>query len=162
MALNFYVAIEGVRTGAFKGETTQKGREGQLVGLAFQHGVHLPYDPASGLPTGRRQQGTVAMTKAWGPASPQLFQALVNNETLKFVRFEFYRPDATGVERVFQRITLEPATVVSINQHVEPTYAPDTMKYPELEEIAFVFAKITIENIPGSTTAVDDWGAEPA
>ena len=158
MAPKFFVTIEGRQT-VFKGESRQKGHQDELEGLAFRYGLHLPYDPATGLVSGKRQQGTVTMTKAWGAASPQLFQALVRNETLKAVRFAFYRIDASGAEKVFQRITLEPAVVVSINQRVEPNYDPATANYPELEEIAFVFHTITIENIPGSTIAGDDWGA---
>ena len=108
-----------------------------------------------------RQHHTVSMTKAWGAASPQLFQALVNNEVLKSVRFEFYRRDPTGVESVFQRITLESAFVASINQHIEQVYVRPNANVPELEEIAFVFQKITLENVPGATTAMDDWAALP-
>jgi type VI secretion system secreted protein Hcp len=156
MALKFFVTIDGEKTGAFKGETLQKGREKQLEGLGFQYGLSLPYDPATGQATGKRQHDTVTMTKAWGAASPQLFQALVTNELLKSVKFEFIRMDRSGVESVFQRITLESAAVASINQHVEPNYAPATANFPEFEEIAFVFQRITIENIPGSTTATDD------
>jgi type VI secretion system secreted protein Hcp len=161
MALRFFVKIEGTRT-TFKGESQQSQRRDQVEGIAFQYSLSLPYDPASGQATGKRQHGTVAMTKAWGAASPQLFQALVNNELLKSVRFEFIRRDPTGVESVFQRITLESAFVASINQHIEPTYVPATANYPELEEIAFLFGRITTENIPGGTTAMDDWAAAPA
>jgi type VI secretion system secreted protein Hcp len=156
MALRFFVTIEGEKTGAFKGESLQKGREKQLEGLGFQYGLSVPYDPATGQATGKRRHGTVTMTKAWGAASPQLFQALVTNEVLKSVKLEFFRMDRSGVESVFQRITLESAAVASINQHVEPIYAPATASFPELEEIAFVFRRITMENIPGSTTAMDD------
>lgn len=158
MALKFKVTIKGSKT-AFKGEVT-KGGEG-LEGLAFQYGISVPYDPATGMATGKHEHGTVSMTKAWGAASPQLVQALVNNETLTSVRFEFYRRDPTGVESVFHRITLESALVVGINQHIEPTYVPATANYSELEEITFAYGKITIENPLAGTTAVDDWGAQP-
>jgi type VI secretion system secreted protein Hcp len=154
MALKFRVTIEGSKT-RFAAEQTRPDR---LEGLAFQYGVSVPYDPATGTATGQRQHGTIAMTKAWGAASPQLFQALINNERLNSVRFEFYRRDPGGVESLFHRITLESAFVAGINQHVEPTYAPATANYPELEEITFVFGKITIENISGATTATDEWG----
>jgi type VI secretion system secreted protein Hcp len=156
MALKFYVTIKGTKTANFKGESLGKGHENELEGLGFQYGVSVPRDPATGAATGKRQHGPVTMTKAWGAASPQLFQALVLNEALE-VRFEFYRADRTGLEAVFQRITLGSANVVSINQHVEPNYDPGRMKYPELEEIAFVFGRIAIENLPGSTEARDDW-----
>ena len=157
MALRFYVTIKGTKTGNFKGESLRKGHENELEGLGFQYGVRVPVDPATGTATGKREHGPVTMTKAWGAASPQLFQALVMNEALDSVRFEFYRVDRTGVEGIFQRITLGSASVASINQHVEPTYDPARVNYPELEEIAFVFGKITIENVPGNTAAMDDW-----
>ena len=159
MALKFKVTMRGSKT-TVKGELPKGGGEG-LEGLAFQYGVSVPYDPATGMVTGKHEPGVVSMTKAWGAASPQLVQALVNNETLTSVRFEFYRRDPTGVEALFHRITLESAVVVGINQHIEPTYAPATANYSELEEITFAYGKITIENPPAGTTAVDDWGAQP-
>jgi type VI secretion system Hcp family effector len=99
----------------------------------------------------------VTMTKAWGAASPQLFSALVNNELLKSVQFEFTRRDPGGVETLFQRVTLASAFVAGINQHIEPTYAAATANYPELEDITFLFGRITIENLLGATVAADNW-----
>jgi len=162
MAQRFFVTIEGEKTGAFKGESLLQRHQGQLEGLGFQYGLSLSYDLETGQASGKRQHGSVTMTKAWGAASPQLFQALVNNELLKVVTFEFYRVDRSGVEALFQKVTLDQATVASINQHVEPTYVPATANYPELEEIGFVFQRITIENVPGATKGMDDWQSAPA
>jgi len=54
-----------------------------------------PRDPASGLPTGKRQHKPISFLKEWGAATPQLFQALVTNENLKTVKFEFLQVDKT-------------------------------------------------------------------
>jgi type VI secretion system secreted protein Hcp len=155
MALPFYVTIEGSRTGPFQGESTKRGQEGKLEGLAFRYGVDVPRD-ASGLPTGRRQHEPVIMTKQWGAASPQIFQALVTNEVLERVLFEFYRSSRAGAEELFHTILLTGATVAGIEQHVEPTFEPDHMRTPELEEISFTFGRIQIENRAGGRAA-DDW-----
>jgi type VI secretion system secreted protein Hcp len=111
MAQRFFVTIEGEKTGAFKGESLLQRHQGQVEGLGFQYGLSLSYDLETGQASGKRQHGSVTMTKAWGAASPQLFQALVNNELLKVVTFEFYRVDRSGVEALFQKVTLDQATV---------------------------------------------------
>src|SRR4249920_960420 len=73
---SIYISVKGQKQGPFKGEALQKGAEGKIAGLKFRHELMSPRDPASGLPTGKRQHRPVIITKEWGAASPQLFQAL--------------------------------------------------------------------------------------
>ena len=65
MATQFFVTVTGARQGPFKGESTQKGREGKIPGVAFSYGVLSPRDPTSGLPTGKRQHQPVVFSKEW-------------------------------------------------------------------------------------------------
>ena len=53
--------------------------------LGFGHSIPVPIDPASGLPTGRRQQQPLKILKAVARSSPQLASALANSEQLGMV-----------------------------------------------------------------------------
>src|ERR1700758_2744129 len=104
MAFEFYVSITGKKQGRFKGESTGVGRrttKDRIPGLRFEFETISPRDAASGLPPGKRQHKPVVITKEWGAASPQLYQALVTNEVLSTVLFEFLKTDPNGKEVVY-------------------------------------------------------------
>ena len=153
MAYEFYVTIEGTKQGKFKGDVQRKGRKEQIAGLAFDYEVTSPRDASTGQATGKRQHKPVTITKHWGAATPQLFQALVTNEVLKSVLIEFVKPSPGGEEHVYHKIKLTDATISDIHQHANA----DTH---ELEDISFTFRKIEIENVDGKTAAADDWSSK--
>ena len=155
MAYEFYVTIEGTKQGKFKGDNPNKAHKDQITGLAFDYAVIAPRDPASGLPTGKRQHKPVTITKRWDAATPQLFKALVTNEVLKWVKIEFVKTSSAGKEYVYHKLTLTDATVVDIHQHANA----ETL---EQEDVSFIFRKIEIENVDGKTVAIDDWSSGPA
>ncbi len=164
MAYEFYVSIEGTKQGKLKGESLRDAHKNKITGLSYSHEIQSPRDVATGLASGKRQHGPIAFTKEWGPASPQLFQALVSNEILKSVKFEFIHTTPEGIEEVYYTIELEHGTVSGIksatgigqdssgsSRHGE---AYDTH---ELEVIALTYKKITVSHLPGKTSASDDW-----
>jgi type VI secretion system Hcp family effector len=117
----FVVKIVG-RMGPFKSE----GIHGGIDGIKFSSQINSPRDPASGLPTGRRQYFPITFTKAWGPASPQLILALTNNEVLSTVTFEFYKApiEKLGVAietkpSFYQSVVLTNAAVSSVRRYVD-------------------------------------------
>jgi type VI secretion system secreted protein Hcp len=118
---NIYISVKGARQGAFKGEVLQKGFETKIAGLKFRYELVSPRDPASGLPTGKRQHKPVTLTKEWGAASPQLFEALVTNEVLPEVVIDFVGVDPkTGGMTLSHSIKLTNAGIADISQSTEP------------------------------------------
>jgi type VI secretion system secreted protein Hcp len=164
-AYEFYFTIEGVTQGAFKGESIRDRWQDALVGLAYSYEVQSPRDPATGRASGKRQHGPVTVTKEWGAATPQIFQALTTNELLTEVQFYFLRTSDQGEEYVYHRVTLIDATVSRIKQRTQDSTSTTTTKKGtvsyydtmELEDVSFTFRRIDIENIDGSTMATDDW-----
>jgi type VI secretion system secreted protein Hcp len=167
MAYEFFVTIEGAKQGKFKGEThgLGNGAEGagskaadKIAGVRFLAETISPRDAATGQASGKRQHKPITITKEWGAASPQLFQALVDNEVLKSVLFEFVKTNAQGKEFVYHTIKLTNATVSDIKSYLDLT---DTTGDPydahELEDVSFTFQKIEIENKEAKTSASDDW-----
>ena len=157
MAYEFYVTIEGTKQGRLAGESTRAVHEGKLTGIGFSYEVTSSRGAASGRASRKREHGPVTFTKEWGPASPQLFQALVTNEVLESALFEFVRTHDVGVERVFQTIKLTNATVTSIHQYVAAQEDAE-LDNPELEDVALSFRDIEFTNVDAKTTASDSEG----
>ncbi len=164
MAYEFYVSIEGTKQGKFKGESPKKEQAQKIPGLSFQYEVISPRDPATGQHSGKRQHRPVSFVKEWGAATPQLFQALVGNEVLKTVKFEFIQMDkGTGQEGIYFTIDLANASVADIKQFSGTADAAESAKHTssqgskELETISFTFQKITLTHVKEKTSAMDDW-----
>jgi hypothetical protein len=96
-AQKFLVATVGTKQGSIKGTSKVKGHEGWLdiesvnvggLALTEENDAALRRDAASGLPSGKRQHGTVTIVREVDEASPLLWQALVNNETFKSITVE--------------------------------------------------------------------------
>ena len=159
MAYEFYVTIQGTKTDSFHGESRRKSHEQAITGLEFLYEVTAPRDLATGQATGKRQHKPITITKEWGAASPQIFQALVNNEVLKSVLFEFMETAPEGKEVVAYTIRLINATISQFRQYIGNIdnfvydSTPDSL---ELERVSFTFETIEIHHVAAQTSAVDD------
>jgi type VI secretion system secreted protein Hcp len=167
MAYEFYVTIEGTKQGAFKGESPREAHKEKIPGLAYRHEIKSPRDVATGQASGKRQHGPITISKEWGAASPQIMQALVTNEVMKSVLFEFIKtnPESTKEEVYFQ-IRLTNATISNVRYttggggdgasagSAKHLAAYDTM---ELEEVSFTYQAIDMEHCWQHTSASDDW-----
>lgn len=151
MAYEFYVAIEGSKSGRIKGDVVRRGHEGKIAGLAFDYEVIVEQARRrSGPAAGKRQHSPITITKRWDVATPRLFQVLVSGELLKSVLIEFEGTDRkTGKKVIYHTVKLTNASIADIFQYSDA----DT---GELEDVSFVFQKIEIENKTGKIVAVDD------
>jgi type VI secretion system secreted protein Hcp len=154
MAGVFYVSIEGTKQGRFKGESRRAARKDRLEGLTFSYEVASPRDAATGQASGRRTHLPVVFTKQWGAASPQLVQAIVTNEVLKTVVFEFPGTNPSGQEEVFAIIRLTNAALTNLRRTVDE-HSPEGAR--GLDVVTLTFQKIEHESTTGKTLAVDDW-----
>src|SRR5262249_34546565 len=137
------------KQGDFKGDIIT-GRAGNLINVvAYQYSVASPRDPASGLPTGRRQHRPVVVTHELGSSSPQFFAAAVTNEALDKVVINFFKAQANGKEVNFYRVTLTAASISEFKQ-----YSPGPTV---LEDVSMTFQKIEQEDLLAKTSASDDW-----
>lgn len=147
----FYVTFQRAKGGPLKGESTRREHANKIVGIGFEYQITSPRDVATGAVTGRRRHGPVRLTKPWGAASPQLFEALASNRVFDTVKFEFVRADArSGRDTPFETITLSNASVVEMKRY-------STSDRREIEEVALTFQQIEIESHPGKTHALNDW-----
>jgi type VI secretion system Hcp family effector len=158
MPQKFFVTIEGAKQGKFKGEGAGAGAKhaDQIAGLAFHYEVTRPVTAAAtgaAMATGKRQHSPVTFVKHWGAASPQLLKALIDNELLKSVVFDFEETTPNGQTKVFYTIKLTDAGVVSVKQDVPPPGSPSAGE--TIEEIGLTFAKIEETSVTGGTTVTD-------
>ncbi len=158
MALNAFMKVKGQKQGIIKGSVSQKGREGSIMIIAASHEIVSPRDPASGLPTGKRQHKPFIVTKEVDRSSPLLYQALSTNENLPECLIQFWQPtQPTGQERQHYSIKLINANIASIDFRMLNNKDPDLMRYAEYEEIAFTYQNIQWLWVDGGIMAGDDW-----
>lgn len=169
MATQAYVAIKGKKQGQFKGEGVQaKRQETWIPVLGFFMGLKTPRDAATGQARGKRQHAPVTIVKAWGAASPQGLTACSTNEVLSEVSIEFQKTNANGEEYVYQTVKLTDATLVEVTRFdgdLQPSEGAASWRFAAreesagLEEWAFTFRKIEVEDEDGKTSYSDELGA---
>ncbi|WP_437520806.1 type VI secretion system tube protein TssD [Sorangium sp. So ce726] len=165
MALQSHLKLKGVTQGPIDGSVTQKGRENTIAIIAVQHSVVSPRDPATGMPSGKRQHKPFVITKELDKATPLLYNALVNNESISEWELKFYTPGTkaasnVGKEQNHYTVKLTNATVASIDFHMDNTRLTDGSKdRPEYERISFTYQKIewSYDDGGGARQADDDW-----
>lgn len=147
------MAVVGQKQGAFKGDDFSIGKNstGLINVLAFSAELNSPRDPASGLPTGKRQWKPVVATHLVGGSSPQFMGAASQNENLKSVVINFYHSDRTGKEINYFRVTLTNASVGNVRQY---SSGGDV-----LEDDTFYFQKIEEQDFIAKTDFIDDFSS---
>lgn len=158
-ALPAYVEIVGATQGEIQGSCTIEGRQGNIVAYSFGHNITSPRDPASGLPTGKRQHSPLKILKEIDKSSPLLYQALVNNENLVKVKLKFYRINQAGQEELYFTIELLNASISSITPSFPTAFLSQNDSYRHMETVAFCYQKIIWTWVDGGITAEDDWEA---
>jgi type VI secretion system secreted protein Hcp len=151
VANEFYVSITGSKQGKFKPEGAPKPYQEKIAGTDFNQTVAVPRDFNTGQPTGKRQYSPIVFKKNWGAASAQLFQALVKNEMLTSVLFEFIHRRPDGGEAVYQTIKLTNAFVQYIHRFTPGDHQSG------LEEVGLIFGKFEVEDKEAKTMAEDNW-----
>jgi type VI secretion system secreted protein Hcp len=163
MSHEFYVTITGTKQGAFKGESIREKHSSKLSGLSYNHTIQSPRDVATGQASGKRQHGPIQITKEWGASTPQIMQALVSNEVLKEVLFEFVQTTPDGMEQVYYTVKLTNATISGVQymtgagESAESAKTSASYDTHELEKVSFTYQKIEVDHKAGKTSATDDW-----
>ena len=129
----------------------QKGTAIECV--AFEQGVDVARDLATGLTTGRRTYQPLKCTKRIDRTSPLIQRALTTNQVIE-ATFRFYRPSPKGTEEQYYTIAIKAARVSSIKTINKEAPAQGTF-----EEVAFTFQTISWTFTNGGITHEDSAGA---
>jgi len=153
-AESMYMRIQGI-----DGEVTLKGREGQIEVFALNHEVAAPFDAASGQTTGKRVHNPVKVVTRISRATPLIAQALGNNQVIPKIEVFFWNASPNGIEQNYFKITIENCRVSSRRLWDPNKLDPATANYIPLEELAFVYQKITWTYTVGAIEYSDTWNA---
>ena len=161
-AETIFMSVTAQAQGVLRGDAGKAAPEGKMSALRFRYEVLTAVDTATGMATGKRQHKPVVITKLWSAASPQLFQALVNNENLPEVVIDFVAPDANGMIVLMHRVRLVNAKVVDIAHSTEvPSETSNRNLTRQIEDVTFTFQRIELEDTAGKIAAVDDMRTAP-
>jgi type VI secretion system secreted protein Hcp len=150
-----YARITGQIQGEIQGDVTEAGHEDAIQILSFNHAVVSPRDSTTGMATGARQHKPITITKPLDKASPQLMYALVNNERLDSVIFEFYTINKVGGDILYYQIELVNAYVASIRTVLVEEETSGYMT--TYEQVSFTYQQITWTDTVDGYQTVDDW-----
>jgi len=157
MASPAYLWITDHQGNAVKSHCSVKGREHAIEVFGFDHEMFIPNDQHTGVLTGTRQHGPVRVLKSFCPASPILSKACASGETLKELKFSWYRIKEDGREEEYFRHILTQVKVVSVKPKLHNIKISDNDRRTHEEEIAFRYQKIRWEYLEGNITAEDEW-----
>lgn len=157
MAMPAHLTLTGEKQGKIDGSCELQGREKTIFVFSMNHEIHMPKDPHSGLPTGKRVHGPLSIVKEFDASSPKMYQALCTGEHLKDVTLKFYRITKQGTEEHYYTIKLEDAIVVSIKPYMPVTLLAENEPYRHMEEVAFTYRKIKWTWESNGIEAEDSW-----
>lgn len=160
MSFQCYISIKGTKQGQFKSETKKTGRTEKFMEFSdFKMGSLVPVDANSGQVKGYRQHKPLVVTKERGAASPQILQAHWTNEVLPEIVIEIVgRSDDGAKEIVQERITLQDAVIVAVDRYSHTSAkAKADADVDYLEDVAFRYRSIMVENPSAGTSTSDDW-----
>jgi type VI secretion system secreted protein Hcp len=161
MPFPFHVWVEGETQGKIAGGdggiSDIQGREDSILGQALDHSVHIPRDPQTGLPTGKRVHQPLKFTKYYDKASPLLYQALCSGEQLSNVEFKFFRISPKGMEEHYFTIKLTNAIVVDIRSWVPQCLDPAMGYLKHMEDVSFTYRRIWWTWVLDGIESEDNW-----
>jgi type VI secretion system secreted protein Hcp len=169
MSGRVYLKLSLVQGGAaIEGESTVESIGGVDVSKfiecdGFTESVTTAQDAASRTPTGQRLYEPLLIRKWVDKSSPELAKALC--ETAKVEgEFYFFRPSLENAQMEhFFTVKIEEARVSSIKRFL-PEGSDDVARAgkPPLENVSFVFSKITWTHVPGNKVHTDNWRQQSA
>ena len=157
MAIPAYLYIKDDQGNDVKGSVTVSGREGSCEVVEFDHELRIPVDADDGSITGTRKHEPFVFTKSFDAASPYLYKAVANGQTLKELKLNWYKIDATGTEQIYFTHTLTDVKLTSVAPVMHNVKDLDKERYPHLETVSCRYGKITWTYADGNIEFSDSW-----
>ena len=157
MAIPAYMWLKDDQANDIKGSVSVAEREGSIEVLHFDHELRIPIDNDTGELTGTRKHEPFVITKAVDAATPYLYKACANGQTLKQLELKWYRIDDTGTEKEYFCQKLEDVKITSIAPTMHNVKDLDKERYPHLETVSLRYKKITWTYLDGNIEFADSW-----
>lgn len=150
-----YLKIEEI-----PGEVMKRGLEGMIELQAFSHEVISPRDPASGLPTGRRQHKPFRCVIVQEKSLPLLMKALTDNQVIPKAEIWCFRVSVKGTEELYFRYELEDVSVASVRPWMPNVKDESAAEFGTQVEVSFVYRTITWTAPIDNITHEDSWSIQ--
>ena len=151
-ALNAYLVATDIR-----GDSTRSSWQGYVEIVGYNHEVSSPFDPQTGLATGKRQHKPFKILKELSASSVDFETAMIRGRSLANVEFKLVRPSQTGQETIYYIYRFTNARIVSVRDWMANNNDSSTLQLPQMQEISFVYETIEWEAVPSGATASDTW-----
>jgi type VI secretion system secreted protein Hcp len=139
------------------GVTIDDDRNGSVEILAFDHEVRTPTDRDTGKVTGTRKHEPLKIVKGYDCASPYLYKAVCEGQTLKEVTIRWYQITPEGSEINYFTHILEDVKICSVKPIMHNVKDVAKERYYHMEEVSLRYKKITWKYEEGSLEASDSW-----
>jgi type VI secretion system secreted protein Hcp len=119
---------------------TTLDREDTIECFSFQYGVQSASEAMSGSATGRRNYMPVSIMKRVDKATPLLWKALCNNESIEGT-FKFFRPSPAGdgTTEHFYTVEIAQARIAGIDLSSPDAMGGAGQAEPPIEIVEFVY-----------------------
>lgn len=163
MAFMGYMSITGASQGRIEGGGAGDDfREPGLIEvLAFDHAVELPRKGQASVAMGRAVHRDIEVVKLVDKASPKLYQALVQNEPLPEVKFEWFEQTGSGKQDVYYSILLKNALLTRMQPWMPDFLDARRDRYRFMEKLAMSYESILWSWGSGGDVQFEaDWSGE--
>ena len=159
-SIALYLKINGADIAGESSVESSAGvdRSKSIECFAFSCEALTPRDLSSGRSSvSARQLQPIHLTKKIDKASPLLYQALCQNQTVTGeIKFFRSNPDSGSQEHFFT-IKFEHGRITSVKQQVQDTFDKNFANLPPIEVFAVAYGKITWSCVTGKTEFTDEW-----
>lgn len=139
------------------GDSQRVGREEFTEVSAYNHEVISPFDPQTGLLTGKRQHRPFKIVKEVTRSSVDFENALVKGQTLKTAELRLFRIAPDGREENYYIYRFIGVRIVSVRDWMPNNRDPSADSFSYMQEISFTYDTIEWEYVDGGVTATDIW-----
>ena len=139
------------------GDSPRQGLQAYTEVNGYNHEVSSPFDPATGLATGKRQHRPFKIVKEVSRSSIDFRNTWVRGQTLKNAELRLYRQAQTGQEVNYHTYRFIGIRIVSIRDWMPNNRDSAVLNLPHMQEISFTYDTIEWEYVDGGVAATDTW-----
>lgn len=157
MPIPAYMWLKDDGGAEIKGSVDVQDREGSIEIVGFSHGINLPVDSARGKITGTRSHSPMMLEKEFDSASPYLYKAVAQGQTLKSAEIRWYRINYAGQEECYFIMLLEGVKIMGVNPGMPNIKMSGNSKINHMESVSLMYDKITWRYVDGNIQYTDAW-----
>jgi len=104
----------------------------------------------------------MSITKEFDKATPYMYRAVANGETLKKAIIKWYRINDAGVEEEFMHMIMEDVKIVGVTPVMHNFKNAAEMTSTPTESISLAYERITWKYLDGNIQFTDGWNQRAA